>query len=369
YPNNPYETVINTKPAMSFYNDNNPDWLNVMIFYHVIAHIDMFQNNLLFKHTWGEDFAGQALSDKRTIAMLRSEKGRWVDYVIEFARGLDNLVGFFEELSVLNLPEEIRSSTKIDYYFDVFLQNIIKVSLNEYHKEIDRYNETLDQYGQVSEPVFFSQVTKKYPEFEALFEKQKKGGKPVKKDLIKFIEENSPFLQKEENKWMKTVMEIVRNTSVYFQPQIRTKIINEGWASYWHERLFLNDDRIRGHEVSYAQVNAKVTALPKVGLNPYALGMRLFAHLEEMADKGRITYEFQRLQNAKLRTDFDRKTGQGLDYIFSVRENFSDFTFLNTFLDQDFMDRHKLFVAGRRLNEAKGVWEYYIKSKKVAHYK
>jgi stage V sporulation protein R len=82
-----------------------------------------------------------------------------------------------------------------------------------------------------------------------------------------------------------------------------------------------------------------------------------------------MTYEFQRLQNAKARTDFDRKTGKGLDYSFSVRENFSDFTFLNTFLDQDFMDRHKLFVAGRRFNGSKGVWEYYIKSKKVAHYK
>ncbi|MBW2591195.1 MAG: SpoVR family protein, partial [Deltaproteobacteria bacterium] len=44
YPSNPYETVINTRPAISFYNDNNPDWLNVMIFYHVLAHIDFFQN-------------------------------------------------------------------------------------------------------------------------------------------------------------------------------------------------------------------------------------------------------------------------------------------------------------------------------------
>ena len=32
YPGNPYETVINTRPAISYYNDNNPDWLNVMIF-------------------------------------------------------------------------------------------------------------------------------------------------------------------------------------------------------------------------------------------------------------------------------------------------------------------------------------------------
>ena len=74
YPNNPYETVINTRPAISFYNDNNPDWLNVMIFYHVLAHIDFFQNNLFFRHTWDYDFTGQALSDKRMIAKLRSEQ-------------------------------------------------------------------------------------------------------------------------------------------------------------------------------------------------------------------------------------------------------------------------------------------------------
>lgn len=43
YPGNPYETVINTRPPISFYNDNNPDWLNVMIFYHVLGHIDFFR--------------------------------------------------------------------------------------------------------------------------------------------------------------------------------------------------------------------------------------------------------------------------------------------------------------------------------------
>ena len=75
YPSNPYETVINTRPAISFYNDNNPDWLNVMIFYHVLAHIDFFQNNVYFRNTWDIDFTGQALSDKRLIARMRSGEG------------------------------------------------------------------------------------------------------------------------------------------------------------------------------------------------------------------------------------------------------------------------------------------------------
>ena len=109
-------------------------------------------------------------------------------------------------------------------------------------------------------------------------------------DLIQFLMENSEFLQKEKNKWMKSVLQVVRKTSLFFQPQIRTKIMNEGWASYWHEILFLQDDRISGHEVEFARVNSGVTSMPRVGLNPYALGMRLFYYLEEMADKGQILH-------------------------------------------------------------------------------
>ena len=125
YPGNPYETVINTRPAISFYNDNNPDWLNMMIFYHVLAHIDFFQNNIFFRNTWDYDFTGQALSDKRVIARLRSERGRWVDYVIEFSRGIDNLVNYFNELYRLNSTLPFRKLTRLDFYFDIFLQDLL----------------------------------------------------------------------------------------------------------------------------------------------------------------------------------------------------------------------------------------------------
>ncbi len=370
YPQNPYETVINTRPAISFYNDNNPDWLNVMIFYHVLAHIDFFQNNLYYRHTWYEDFAGQALSDKRAIAMLRSEKGRWVDYVIEFARGIDNLVDYYGFLSEADEHEGTNTSKRIDYYLDVFLQSVKKTGVTEYLKELDRYNETVSQYGTVAESVFFSSVAAKYPEFEALFVKHRNSReKQASGDIIGFLEAHSPFLLKEENRWMTTVMEIVRKTSLYFQPQIRTKIMNEGWASYWHDRLFLKDDRIKGNEITYACVNAKVTSLPRVGLNPYALGMRLFSYIEEAAAKGRFSYDFQRLAGKKERDDFDRKTDGGIGALFKVREDLNDFLFINDFVDQDFVDLHKIFVAGKRPNQEKGVWEYYIKSRKAADYR
>ena len=221
----------------------------------------------------------------------------------------------------------------------------------------------------MAESIFFSKVAQKYPEFESLYKKQGQQQKKSCKDLIEYIQNHSPFLAQDENKWMQTILQIIRSTSLYFQPQIRTKILNEGWASYWHEKLFLEDDRIKGHEVDFARVNAKVTALPRVGLNPYALGMRLLSHVESVAHKGRHSYDFQKLTKLEDRKNFDQQTGRGQAAIFDVRENYSDFTFINTFVDQEFVDAYKLFVSAKRLNEHKGVWEYTIKSRKAGDYK
>src|SRR3989338_6975667 len=148
YPRNPYETVINTRPPLSFYNDNNPDWLNIMIFYHVLFHIDFFQNNVFFKNTWNGDFCGEALADKRLIERTRNELGperRWVDYVIEFARGIDNLVGYYPELegeSVIQAQSILGNfSGKFEFYFGEFLKEHIDrgfIQIKFYYDEIDR---------------------------------------------------------------------------------------------------------------------------------------------------------------------------------------------------------------------------------------
>ncbi len=372
YPNNPYETVINTRPPISYYNDNNPDWLNVMIFYHVIGHIDFFQNNLYFRHTWDYDFAGKALADKRLLAKLRSEKGRWVDYIIEFSRAIDNLVGYFDLLA--SFTTEKKKLSRLDYYFDVFLQQKQDRTIAGYVAEIERYNKFTRDFPKEGEKRFLETVQLKHAEFTSLYSKAvRERAKGNRLDILQFLMEHSPFLNREENKWMLMVIEVIRSTSLYFQPQIRTKILNEGWASYWHENLFLNDDRISGHEVDFAVINAKVTSMPRVGLNPYALGMRLFYYLESQAENGKISYDYQRIADQEARRHYRAASGtgsgSGRDFIFFVRENFCDSMFINTFIDQEFVDLHRLFVTDKRLNKERMTWEYYVKSKKAKHYK
>jgi stage V sporulation protein R len=369
YPSNPYETVINTRPPISFYNDNNPDWLNVMIFYHVLAHIDFFQNNQFFRHTWEYDLAGQALADKRLIARLRSEKGHWVDYVIEFARGVDNLVGYFDELVRHDRPPSTLQSVRRDFYFDVFLQKVRRVKTADFIKEIERYNLCHERYGEMGDDTFFAEVVGTHPEFETMLHKHQEEKAPGRLDILQFLMEHSSFLNRDENRWMKSVIDIVRTTSVYFQPQIRTKIMNEGWASYWHEKLFMEDERIRGNEVNFARIHAGVTSLPRVGLNPYALGLRLFQQIEERAERGKYSFEYDRLRGIDARNSFDSGAGRGREFIFHVREHYADFLFLSTFVDQEFVNRHRLFVAGKRLNQERMVWEYFVKSRNAEAYR
>ena len=376
YPHNAYECVINSRPALSFYNDNNPDWLNVMIFYHVLGHIDFQQNNYYFRNTWNDDFVGQALADKRLIANLRSQHGRWVDYVIEFTRAVDNITGYYQELSLADKPSP-KKIGKLDYFFDIFLQQEKKVKTPIYLKKIDLYNDLLDKLGDKNkiEKTFLFEIKDEYPEFDTLYKKHilKAVVKPV--DVIEFIKHNSAFLKKEDNQWMKLVMDIVRKTALYFEPQFRDQIINEGWASYWHNRLFIEDDRIKGHEADYARINAFVTSLRTVDggrINPYALGSRMFEFIADSASKGKFCYEFDKMKDREKRKKYNNPANKRDDYLFEIRQDFSDFRFVNTFVTQDFVDRYNLITVGAQLymdNQYQIMKQYYIKSKTADSYK
>ena len=52
------------------------------------------------------------------------------------------------------------------------------------------------------------------------------------KDILMFLIDNSPM----EN-WQKVLLSIIRDEAYYFAPQRVSKIMNEGWASYWHSTM------------------------------------------------------------------------------------------------------------------------------------
>lgn len=388
YPHNPFETVINTRPPISFYNDNNPEWLNTMIFYHVLGHVDFYQNNIFFRNTWGGDFCGEALADKRLIERIREEKGaekRWVDYVIEFARAIDNLVGYYRELGEKDRAKAEgllgNFSEKINFYFGEFLRLRYEekiVALRLYHEELERLNRCLKEFGEKQgETAFFedSLFKSRFPEFNGVFKKSRKQNKKQKSaDILQYLIDRSRFINEEENKWMKDVLDVIRRTSLNFQPHFRTHNCNEGWASLWHERLYIADPRLSSHEIDFARVNSGVVVDPKIGFNPYIGFKRLYEFIEEMAEKGKLSFEYQLVKNIKGREQFNWRMEEGFSrkVLFDARRNFDDTMLVNFLSDDDFQDfvsRHKLFTAGRRLNPDADAVEFYIKSRSGQEYR
>lgn len=387
YPKNPYETVINTRPPISFYNQDNPDWVNIFIFYHVLAHLDFYQNNIYYRNTWSDDFCGQALADKRLINKIREELGsekRWVDYVIEFASQVDNLVGYYPELTEIDkneIPEIFgRISEKTDFYFGEFLNDCYKKKFIE----LKFYNNEMERLNRQGEEVFFQdkEFRSKFPEFNEVFKKRqenKSKAKPKPKDLLQYLMENSEFLNKNGNKWMKDIIQIIRRTSLHFQPQLRDSIANEGWASFWHEKLFITDKRINPHEVDFSIINAGVVADSRIGFNLYAVGKHLFEFIEEMARRGKLSREYQIIKDIEARKHFNQN--QGEEYAKTVlckaRENFDDYQLINFLSDEDFqnfLNQYKMFLVGIRPHRdleklPHGKIEFYIKSKNAKDFR
>ena len=140
-----------------------------------------------------------------------------------------------------------------------------------------------------------------------------------------------------------TCSSIVREEAYYFAPQGQTKIMNEGWASYWHSTIMTTRTLNPSELVDYADHHSGTMATQPGRLNPYKLGIELFRDIEERWNKGQFGPEYEDCDNYEERRRWDKQLGLGRQKIFEVRRIHNDVTFVDTFLTPDFCRRHKLF--------------------------
>jgi stage V sporulation protein R len=128
-------------------------------------------------------------------------------------------------------------------------------------------------------------------------------------------------------------------------PQMQTKIMNEGWASYWHSNLMTGRILDASEIVDYAERNASVMAT-NGSINPYKLGVELYRYVEERWNKGQFGREWELCSDLEERRHWNRHLGLGREKIFEVRKLYNDVTFIDEFLTPEFALEQKLFTYG-----------------------
>ncbi|CEG29731.1 SpoVR family protein [Bacillus sp. B-jedd] len=308
-----YELVINSNPCYAFLLDSNSLIQNKLIVAHVLAHCDFFKNNVRFQNTKRDMVESMAATAER----VRS-------YEIKY--GKKEVEKFLD--AVLAIDEHIDPS-------------LMRPKLAWSLEDSD------DDESPDSRPSPYDDLWK-LDEKPAGPKKAKAKKLPPKpeKDLLLFIESYSRELEP----WQRDILTMMREEMLYFWPQLETKIMNEGWASYWHQRIIREMDLTSAEAIEFAKLNAGVVQPSKTGINPYYLGIKIFEDIEERYNKP--TEEMKRR---------GVKPGSGREKMFEVREMDSDISFLRNYLTKDLVMREDMYLFQKQGKDYKIVdkkWEH-----------
>lgn len=319
-----YELVINTDPCYAYLMEGNEIIDQKLVMAHVYGHCDFFKNNQWFSQT-----------NRKMMDEMANHATRVRRYMDRY--GVDVVEDFIDVcLSLENLIDRHSPYTKmkIDVEMDT---GDIKAPLPQeqnYTGKLKVNKSYMEKY--INPPEFLEEQQQRAQEKEMIEQRYKN---LHEKDILKFLINNAPLAP-----WQQDVMSIIRDEAYYFAPQGMTKIMNEGWASYWHSRLMtekiMNDSEI----VDFADRHSGTMAMSPTGFNPYKIGIEIFRDVENRWNTGRFGREWEDCQDLSARENWYKKTDQGRDKIFEVRRNYNDVTFIDEFLTEEFCVKNKMFV-------------------------
>jgi stage V sporulation protein R len=144
--------------------------------------------------------------------------------------------------------------------------------------------------------------------------------------------------------WQRDILGSIREEAYYFAPQAQTKIMNEGWASYWHSKIMTQKALKDSEIIDFADHHSGAMMTSPGQINPYKLGIELYRDIEERWDKGRFGKDWEECDDMAYKNSWDRQLGLGREKIFEVRKHYNDVTFIDEFLTPDFCAQQKMFT-------------------------
>jgi stage V sporulation protein R len=326
-----YEMVINTSPAYAYLLEGNSTTDQKIVMAHVCAHVDFFKNNYFFSKTNRKMIDGMA----NHAARVRRHMARWgqdvVEDFIDTCLSLENLIDPMSPYIARTAAPKVRKPDE-----DEPEETVGKLKSKGY----------MDSF---INPPSYLEAQKKKKEEEAKKQRRRFPEHP-QRDTLQFLIEHAPL-----DHWQRDVLEIVRDEAYYFAPQAMTKIMNEGWASYWHSKILTEKALTAAEVIDYADANSGVLATAPGRLNPYKLGVELYRSIEDRWNKGQFGKEWDECDSMDLKRNWDRRTGLGRKKIFEVRKLYNDITFIDEFFTLEFCVDQKFYAFG--FQERTGNWE------------
>ncbi len=312
-----YEMVINTDPCYAYLLNSNPYIDQKLVMAHVYGHCDFFKNNHWFSKT-----------NRKMLDQMANHASRVRRYMDVY--GEDEVETFIDRcLSVEDL---------VDPYMPFQEPKSSEEKTKEIEDPIAKFQAPRAYLDSFMNPKDVLEKKKKEVESKKKEEKHLFPAEP-QRDILKFLIDHARL-----EDWQADVLSIVREESYYYVPQRMTKIMNEGWASYWHSRIMTEKLLEPSEFLDFADRHAGVMATQPGGMNPYKLGIELFRHIEDRWNKGKFGKEYDLCDDMVKKKNWDRKLGQGRQKIFEVRKAHNDVTFIDEFFTEEFCEEQKLYT-------------------------
>jgi stage V sporulation protein R len=314
-----YELVINNDPCYAYLMRSNSITEQKLVMAHVYGHCDFFKNNSWFANTSRKMMDVLANHGARIRRYMDRHGVEVVEDFIDVVHSLDNLIDPYSPF--------IRRDDGKKRVDDEAPREVKKIQAKDY---MDRF---------INPPKFLADQRKKQ---KAEDERERRFPPRPVRDVLKFLLDHAPL-----QTWQHDVLAMLREEAYYFAPQGMTKIMNEGWAVYWHSKLMTRHLCDASEIVHYCDTHSGTLATRPGQINPYKIGVELFRDIEERWDRGRFGPEYQACDDPELRRQWNRPTGLGRERIFEVRRIYNDVTFIDEFVTPEFAEDQKLFVYGR----------------------
>ena len=314
-----YEMVINTDPSYAYLLDNNTMVDQKLVMAHVMGHVDFFTNNAWFAQTnrkMLDQMANHAARVRRYIDRYGEET---VEQFIDMCLSIEDLIDPYSPYVPRPLvPEE-------DTLEDLSTDEVYKLPVQR------RY---MDSY--VNPPEYVAEERRRIAE-----ERQRERSFPEQpeRDVMGFVLRYGQL-----SRWQQDVLSILRDEAYSCAPQAMTKVMNEGWASFWHTRLMTKHILDDSEVITYADHHSGTVTMRPGQFNPYKIGLELFRDIEERWNRGQFGKAWLETSDIAGKRDWDTKANLGMEKLFEVRRTHNDVTFIDTFLTEDFVRKVGLFT-------------------------